>query len=739
MTFGRQTYPVRPVYKDDLALDYELETNQRFFRGKLSGKIDFVRGDADLIINAPFETEFVIEILSSTDLGLTWSTYYTCSFYKTDCTISEDDRKVSVQPTVKDAYVDVLAGLEKEFNLIELAPAIQPIKMTKRPMFQIYTSGEQIVSCLCGGNAFEQDAIDASGDKARSCHFAPFEEYWEFNFDETTVAGFSEPFTGQMLGDGSEFRAATLRSFWLEYFEESVRDEQPTEGIYYWSNFNGIRIYGIDAPTNVRWEFKQMQRSNVSTAFKEIPTSLTFTAWSPSQDPDLSAVRSAYGIYGRMVTDRDSIMIGGALTDTYEIPSDDLVVDNRNYNYCIGFRAFNLQQSSRTSLVPTQWGRNDQGEYFLPPDDTHAWYPVGRSQWVNSSVWVEYDSTLTSWEVAGRKEYTLKDAFPIWSVIKVLLAQVAPSVSHAGTSAYSTFLYGSTPGDGIRPSSDATRLFISPKSNVIVGEYQEPAMKAPVTLASVLNMLKNVYGLYWFIDADNKLRIEHLRWFKNGGTYLDGQQVIGYDLTTLENIRNGKKWAFGTTQYQFDKEAMPERYQYEWMDKGTQLFNGNPIEIVSRFVQLGKVEEVTVSDFTSDIDYMLLAPEMCSKDGFALLAAQQSSGDWVLPFLTTQIGVYTYELQNFALSMWFLQIYYLTYDMPSWDIKLNDEEATSLGIQRNKKQTIAFPVGTADPDMFHLVKTYIGNGEFDKLSINLSSKTAKATLKYNTYEYVAEQ
>ena len=32
---------VRPNYKDDLTLDYELETNQRFYRAKLSGKIKF--------------------------------------------------------------------------------------------------------------------------------------------------------------------------------------------------------------------------------------------------------------------------------------------------------------------------------------------------------------------------------------------------------------------------------------------------------------------------------------------------------------------------------------------------------------------------------------------------------------------------------------------------------------------------------------------------------------------------
>ena len=51
---------VNPIYKDDLSLDYELETNQRFYRAKLSGKLNFVRSDYDFIDSAPFDTEFFL-------------------------------------------------------------------------------------------------------------------------------------------------------------------------------------------------------------------------------------------------------------------------------------------------------------------------------------------------------------------------------------------------------------------------------------------------------------------------------------------------------------------------------------------------------------------------------------------------------------------------------------------------------------------------------------------------------
>ena len=88
---------VNPIYKDDLAIDYQQEQGQQFFRAKLSGKVSFVGGDAEVIINAAFYTEFKLHIEKSNDNGLTWVAYYNGHFYKTDCTINEDDSKVEVQ------------------------------------------------------------------------------------------------------------------------------------------------------------------------------------------------------------------------------------------------------------------------------------------------------------------------------------------------------------------------------------------------------------------------------------------------------------------------------------------------------------------------------------------------------------------------------------------------------------------------------------------------------------------
>ena len=459
---------------------------------------------------------------------------------------------------------------------------------------------------------------------------------------------------------------------------------------------------------------------------------MTFTPIDETQQA-IQAIRSDINIYGRIVCDVEQIeMIPDQYENTYSISNNDIVTNNRNYRYCKEWVTLDIKQSNRLSDTPTVWGRADDGKYFLPPDDVRGWLPIGRSQWGNTSIWLE-PAQITYYDAKASKQYTIKDTYPLASVINALLSKVAPSVTFYENANSSKFFYDDTIGNGVASILNGTRAFLSQKSNILLGEYQEPSQKAPITLKTVFDMLAKVYGCYWYIKPDKTLVIEHISWFKNGGSY-SGSPTLGFDLTSLENLPNGKKWAFATSQYQFDKVDMPARFQYEWMDEVSYMFKGNPINVLSKFVTENKVEEINIASFSSDIDFMLLASEKFSKDGFALLQAQAASGGYILPFHTYSDGVYQYKLQNYMVAMIFLQSNFLTYDMPSWAIQIDGTATTAAGIQRGKKQTITFPVGNTDPDMNKLVKTYIGNGQFDKVSINLSSRMAKATLKYNTYD-----
>lgn len=169
------------------------------------------------------------------------------------------------------------------------------------------------------------------------------------------------------------------------------------------------------------------------------------------------------------------------------------------------------------------------------------------------------------------------------------------------------------------------------------------------------------------------------------------------------------------------------------MDDVTTPFEGYPIQVISKYVTPGKIEEINISNFTSDIDMMLLNPGNMSSDGFALFAAvpPTSGSQWILPFTRQTINGVEYFLQNGYLAFINLQQPYWMYDLPARRVNINSTDIYAYGIERKKKQTLNFPAYD-DPNPMQLIKTYLGNGQVDKLSVNLHSRSIKATLKYDT-------
>lgn len=715
-----QGQTVRPVYKDDLAKEYELETNQRFYRAKLSGKITFVRDDYDYINRQPFDNEFLYCIEKSDDGGRTWFQYFQGKFMKTDCTFTDYDRKVVVQPDVIDDYNDVLAGLEKEYNLITLAPTIQRITINKRPLIQIYVPGDSVVSCFLGGTNWEQDA-NATTDQntlIQTYHFALCNILKEIqvtaNGTPSDIAGL---YTGRMAKDPStdafsgNLFPANNNLYYIHIAQQKFGNLPVGLATV------KIRRRSDDA---VLFEYVKETTSPFETLeFDFVP------ADGSSATGTMHADMKSYNIYARYLCDVERIND----LNTYPLPADDIVDDNRNYRHAIGYNVDVAFISNKFSDTPTEWGLADSGKYFAPPYSIQrqTFYPIARSTWRYASLWFGFYMMDWRFEEKARKEYTLRDTFLVSSCISVLLNQIAPGITHEATAEYSQFLYG-----GNNPISGLNfRLLVSQKTNIINGEYQQPAQKAPTTLQQFTNMLRDCFKCYWFIE-DGKFKIEHVQYFRNGGSY-SNEVVLSHDLTKELNSRNGKPWAFNTSEYSFDKVDLPERYQFKWMDDVTAAFEGLPIQVISKYVTPGKIEDVNVSNFTSDIDMMLLNPGNMSSDGFALFAAvpPTSGSQWTLPFTRQTVNEVEYFLQNGYLAFINLQSTYWLYDLPASRVSINGSETGAYGIERKKKQTLVFPAND-DPNPMQLIKTYIGNGQVDKLSVNLCSRNIKATLKYDT-------
>lgn len=815
-----------PVYKDDITLDLEQESNQQFYRKKLSGKIDFIKGDFDFILAQPFQTKYTFVLEMTTDLGITWVEQYRGKFYRTDCNINFDNKRCTVQPDPIDEYSDVMAGLDKEYNLIPLKPVIESMFVKKRPLIQVYIPGQNVVSCFLSGNAWEQDANETTSrpDLVNKYKFALANMLKEIRLTNSGNQVCAGTYTGKMTwttsGSGTVYQGFLTATDNLAYKME-VQMTFTTSPLFpsavYASVirlFDNVVVYDF-AKFLDEGDFWENQDFTLDP--KNGATGNAF------------ASMSTWSIFVRYLLDVDTIN-GQA---TYPLPSDDIVAYNRNYRRAIGYALDVSYLSTNKSVEPTEWGRADDMKYYLPPYSStgERFYPISRSTWGKvSSLWFQFNILDDIYEVAGRKTYILKDAFPLHSVIDTFLKQFAPGIDHKPTPEYSQFLYGSQ-----NPINNRKfRLYVTQKSNMMLGLYQQPAQKALGTLQQFTNMLRDCFRCFWHID-NGKFIIEHISYYRNGGSY-DPDPVIGIDLTKLINIRNGKNWAFATNEITYDKPEMPDRFQFEWMDDVTEVFKGLPIEVLSEYVTPGKNEDISVSYFNSDIDMLMLAPEDASKDGFALLAAVDASalvlndpiydghtssgnnglttpkfelkagvtdrdciitaaafssglgnfapvfynGDTViftgdaeaansgvktfnvhipvdathvgftvldsvtvtlysvtvpslneLPFVNININGSSHSAQNGLLAFAKLQPDFYVYDLPAKEVKINDQVTFASGIERKKKQNLNFPSQDI-PDPLHLIKTSIGNGQIDKLSLNLHSRNAKTTLKYDT-------
>ena len=462
LSAGNDTRQAFPVYKDDLAKDFEKESGQEFFRAKLSGKLTFESDDYTFIVSKAFDTQFVLEIFISYNAGQSWTSYWRGTFWKTDCEFDNDAQTVVVQPTVWDQYNDILAGMDKEYNLIDLAPVIQPVKLDKRPMIQVYVPGQTVIGCFLSGMWWEQecDAVTDESALENTYHFAKNKTA---RIVEVTQQGtpvipeiyFGDPYSGTGTTEYTKGGYKFLRN----YISQSGGAAEI---------FQIVRV----SDNQLMWlaQFVNQQP-------KTYPIEIELA---PVEDSGATGTIKLYihdmSVFARYVTDVEQ----ASGLNTYPIPDDDIVENNRNYHYVIGYYSPNtIWISDYLTTTPTKWGIYQPGLYYdagIPGTAGYGdAYPIARNAWGRVSIWFTFYAFDWIVEENWRKEYTLKDAFPIWSVISVLLAKVAPGITHYGTPYYSQFLYG-TNLIGITQT-----LLITPKSNLVTAGYDQPAQKAPIT------------------------------------------------------------------------------------------------------------------------------------------------------------------------------------------------------------------------------------------------------------------
>lgn len=715
---GGDKVEVNPHYKE-LNKKYAKESGQEFFRISLDGKINLFGSDYELVRNSSLEDQMILIIDKYNRTSGKWIEYYKGEFNKTDCKLDYEKKSCELKTTALDEYNDVVNKYENTYDLIKLAPAISRINLHKRSLMQVYVRGANSISNFFGGIYWEDDvneAIDNHNDLINKYYFSYIKAGNEFYIRNASISDVNGVYAG-------------INGYWSKWNPGYTCKMELVDGssTMYW-----IRLYRNSDNTLLYQSEKQWAVSDPDNKYIGIEdikmvnvnnSSDTFTIESPF----------VYHIYRRLLCDVDTVEDSEGIKNTYDLPSDDFVTDNRNYKKCIGLTGGMFFCTSRAVDEPTRYGLNDYNQYFTNefiPSSTGIGrpLPISRNSWANASLWYVYDSYYSLFEQRLRKQYTLKDSYSIAAAIKALLKEIDPTLQHEATAEYSRFLYDTT----VPMSMARFYVHITQKTNILKGEYDQPAQKAEVSLEDIMKMLRDCFRCYWYIE-DGKFKIEHISFFMRGGSYSYNTNVQ-LDFTKLVDQFNKKLSSYFQSEVEYDKTDLNQRYEFGWMDDVTDLFGGVTIDVKSNYIQKDKTEEINISQFSSDVDYMLFNPSNFSDDGFALLCPVKNGSSLELPIVETQLvdengDTYNAVIQNFYAAWAYLVRFYM-YDMPASNLGCNVlGDLYANGVKMCMKHTIEFPT-EEDLDELELIKTTIGNGKIDEISVNVNTRHAKVRLLY---------
>lgn len=735
---------VFPIYKN-LTKKLTKDSDNLFFRTTIEGDI-YLRG-----IELDINTKYMLTIQAY--INNQWQDYCKSTFSKTDCEINYDEGTIKLKLSELDEYTDILNNQENTYNLLDLPIATDSIKIDKRPMLQIYIPGVDTVGCFLSNVWFERECtgVDSENELINTYKFGKTPETYKY-----------VEVSGENPGMPDVIYNALVSTYMgvLTYAKQSITDGYRET----WSGrFMNVTSYaycmdiefikttnnnGSD-PDTVERESKYQIKDISYTANETVLYQAYFSVSGDSEwDNDtfkfnavnvpatgtLDGALFTRNIYARWVCDVGTY--NGKATN--DIPLDDFIVDNRNYRKCVPWsNAVSVELSTRTSTAPTVWGRADNNRYFMPPNEQNVYYPISRSIWGVVSFW-RNAATSASTNVVEKeltRTYIMKNAYEISSCIQALLTKMGSSVKHEGTTEYSEFLYSN-----VNPVvNKAFHIFITQKTNILKGEYDQPAQKAETTFKALMDMLKQCFKCYWFVN-NGKLRIEHISWFLKGGAYTDND-IIGIDLTSIIDTRTRKLLSYAQNTVKYNKDELTSRYEFEWAEDCSSAFSGKSITAEGEYIQKDKNESIAPSDIASDVDFMLLNPESFSNDGFALLGATNSGSGWKLPYVdftfvdSYSSMAYNVSAQNGYMAWSFLELFYL-WDMPSMNfnidgvLKINNiNEYYVRGIKRIMTQSVKVPY-EENPDTTKLVKTEIGSGQINSISIDMNTKQISIDLLF---------
>jgi hypothetical protein len=234
----------------------------------------------------------------------------------------------------------------------------------------------------------------------------------------------------------------------------------------------------------------------------------------------------------------------------------------------------------------------------------------------------------------------------------------------------------------------------------------DPATKGLISFNGLMDMLKDIFNVGWFIDENGDFRIEHWSYFENTA----GSDI---DLRTLDN----GKWVYHKNRWEYNIGDMPNREHFEFMEARAIDFIGydiiyDSLATFNRYKDNQKDRNVLV---TTDIGYVYSSPEEIDNNGWVIL---QTDGAGNVEFEEGEI--IHVNLPNGHLSWSKLHENYWRHGRVIGSGRMNNVDTVFSSYKRNIKQVeVAYPECCSEFDpMAHKV-TGLGDGEVRSASYRL--------------------
>lgn len=720
---------VHPVFGDDIKINISREENQIFKREKIEGTFKFVGNEFDLIYQCSIFTKFTLEIYRE-DVFVG-----SADFIRTDCEFNLDDKICSVKLTTKDIYEKILSGYDNKYNLVKLAPQRESVTMTKRAILQFYVRGENVVTNVVGGVHYEQSCKEVydADELWDNYHFGGYLPLSYISIKKVIDVTAPTGISGRYVIDTS-----TASGWAIIYINES-------------NSRYGIQLTYL----GIEWAaILTDSTSGRSLASVSIPS-----MQSGSQDITFEKAGGSGGNYasGTFNSDGDlfcRVLLPTSFDNSYERSMNDDITDyDSNYPYVgsVSLDKFapKMKMVADKSNAPTEWGIDSEGSYFLYPPLTadqqkkgSSPIPIGQSHWERTSSWLLSDDDVNALVDDFDDTFILKDSYPIWSAIAVLLNEIDDTITFEGTLDYSMFLYLSGTNLHIYSydfPSHRNALHITPITNIKKTFYEQAAQNGEMSLKQILDMLRKVYNCYWFIDSDKRLRIEHIVYFKNGNSYTSEEPTPSIDVTIKKNLPTGESWGFAQNTVEYETDKCPARYEFKWGDKCTYPFVGETIDVKDIYLDASRKESVGIENFLADIDYIVSNPSGVSDDLFAVFEVNKGTKKVDILDVRLNDASPKYKVQNPYLSMIVAERFYYPFDLSGWKAYAGKYELDVYKTRGIKKQTLSCPLSLAEMRSIGIIRTEIGNGTIDKLDAEINTLYAKNTIYYEEAKSVLDK